>query len=270
MFDSAKLKVERASEQIDEILAISEISPPFTYVLETDTMTGERATFSELNHISLKKLVIRCGEIFHNLRSALDHAYWEAVVPYIEDESKHGAIQFPFAKDSSKLEQAIKSRLAHQVSEEFFNLILSFKPCNGSDGNQLLSLLHEVNILDKHKFPTPVGDFTRISSVDIRTQVPDFPVGLTDVTFGGCRRDVAWRTNSIDPRMLGDIVPPTTCIFHRPLSVPVDIVLRMATIDYSESLITTLTKMRTEVLNILTLMSKAELYPSTLKPNKAG
>ncbi|TOP96153.1 hypothetical protein CGH05_24340 [Vibrio parahaemolyticus] len=265
MFDSARLKVERASEQIDEILAMSEISPPFTYVLETDTMTGDRATFSELNHISLKKLVIRCGEVFHNLRSALDHAYWEAVVPYIEDENKHGAIQFPFAKDSLKLEQAIKSRLAHQVSEEFFNLILSFKPCNGSGGNQLLSLLHEVNILDKHKFPTPVGDFTQISSADIRAQVPDFPAGLTNVGFGGCRRDVVWRTSSIDPKELGEIVPPTTCIFRRQLSVPVGIVLNMATIDYTESLITTLTKMRTEVQSILTQMSKSELYPSHTK-----
>ena len=53
-------------------------------------------------------VVIRCGEVLHNLRSAIDHAYWEAVSPCIEDASKHSAIQFPFAKDGSKLESAIK------------------------------------------------------------------------------------------------------------------------------------------------------------------
>ena len=173
--------------------------------------------------------------------------------------------KFPFAKDSSKLEQAIKSRLAHNVSLDFYNIILNLKPCNGADGNMLLSLLHEINIVDKHKFPTPVGDFTQFSSMDIKGQVPDFPMGLSNVGFGGCRRDVVWHVQSINPSTLGNIVPPTTCLYHKRLNVPVGIVFKMPTINYSESVIATLTNMFHEVKNIIDLMSRSELYPSMSK-----
>ena len=256
-FRSAKAKIERARELIAEIEALLIVEPAYTYCLETNIQTGQRATFAKSNQNALNKIVIRCGEVLHNLRSSLDHAYWESVSPHVQDESKHGAIQFPFAKDGSKLESAIKSRLAHLVSQDFYQAIERLKPNAGHGGNLLLNLLHEINIVDKHKFPTPVGDYTKISSDQIINQVPDFPRELVNCSFGQNGYDVVWTGRMYDIKSIGDIVKPTTCIFHKTLNVPVDLMFSIKEPRYYFPVGETLKNMAEEVDKILIVMRDA-------------
>ena len=253
-FKNAYLKIDRSRELIAEISEFVVKNPPYTYALETNTITNERATFAKVSQFSIDKVVILCGDVFHNLSSALDYAYWEAVSPHVADVSKHKNIQFPFAKDSTKLEAAVKSRFAHQVSRNFYNGILAVKPHAGDGGNILLNLIHETNIVDKHKFPIPVGDFTKISSEMIRKQVPDFPAGLINCAFGQNKRDVAWKSKLFNPSDIGEIVPPFTCLFHKPLNVPVDLVFSIHEPRYTEPVIVTFQNMVIEVKKILRIM----------------
>lgn len=253
-FRSAKSKIARAKELTEEVCALLATNPPYSYCLETDISTGQRSTFAKRDEDALDKVVIRCGDILHNLRSALDHAYWEAVSPFIDDSSKHGAIQFPFAKDASKLESAIRSRLAHKVSNEFYLAIEGVKPHAGIGGNTLLNLVHEINIVDKHKFPTPVGDFTRISSDQLCVHVPDFPKGMVNCGFGQNGRDVVWHGRFFDAKTIGELIPHSKSVFHKKLDVPVGLMFSIPEPWFNAPVIDTLKKMTDEIERILNVM----------------
>ena len=248
-FRSAHTKIARARELTREVATLLVKQPPYGYFLEINTVSNMKATFSKPDDEALDVIVIRCGEILHNLRSALDHAYWEAVSVYV-DESSQSAIQFPFAKEKSKLEQAIKSRLAHKVSEDFYLAIESIRPYAGEGGNTLLNLIHEINIVDKHKFPTPVGDFTRISSDHIRRLVPDFPRGIVNCSFGQCHRDVSWQGAPTKY-----ILAPT--YIYKKLDVPVGLVFSIREPYFHAPVIDTLKNMADEVERILNIMSNS-------------
>lgn len=256
MFRVAKSKIERARELTSEIGDLIIDSPPYTYCLETDTNSGQRATFAKININALDKVVVRCGEVFHNLRSALDQAYFESVSLHIP-ESSYGALQFPFSKSEIILESTIKSRLAHRVNEDFFVAIQSVKPFAGDGGNVLLHLIHEVNIIDKHRLPIPTGNFTMISSEQLCSQIPDFPMGLTNCGFGQSRRDVVWKGKFFDVKTLGDIVVPTNNLYHKILNVPVGLNFSFTDVGYYQPVIDTLVHMANEIERILELMANA-------------
>lgn len=255
-FRVAKSKIERARELTSGISEFIIATPPYTYCLETDTNSGQRATFAKKNINSLDKVVVRCGDVFHNLRSALDQAYFESVSLYIP-ESSHGALQFPFSKSEAKLESTINSRLAHKVNEDFVRVIESVKPFPGKGGNVLLNLIHEINIIDKHKLPIPAGDFTQISSQQLCSQIPDFPKGLTNCAFGQNGRDVVWRGHLFDVKTLGEIVIPTTHLYHKALNVPVGLNFSFRDIGYFQPVTDTLVQMANEIERIVELMANA-------------
>lgn len=254
IFSSAETKIERAKELIQEIEVLLQNNPAYSYCLETNTSTGQRATFAKKDQKALDKVVLRCGDVLHNLRSALDHAYWDAVSPYVTDESKRGAIQFPFSKNVDNLKSTIKSRLAHKVSQDFYDAIVSVKPYASIGGNQILHLVHTINIVDKHKFPVPVGNFTKISSSQIISQVPDFPRGLVDGRFGENRRDVVWQSRHFDNKDIGEVIPPTLNLFHKRLNVPVTLMFSIREYDYYEPVVNTLYSMSDEISRILSVM----------------
>jgi hypothetical protein len=253
-FRNAHLKINRASKLVREINDLIETKPPYTYVLETNTSTGQKSTFAKINQSSLDEIVICCGDVLHNLRSALDNAYWDAVSPRVEDSKKHCAIQFPFAKDGSKVDSAIQRRLANLVSQNFCDAIKRLESHAGVGGNVILNLVHEINIIDKHKFPTPVGDFTRVSSSLIVRQVPDFPQGIVNCGFGQNRRDVVWTGKLFNRKDIGEILPPTTDLFHKNLDVPVGLEFSIREPNYRWPVIETLNKMVAEVERILEVM----------------
>lgn len=251
IFRSAHTRIARARELTKELSTLLVKQPPYGYFLEINTVSDMKATFSKSDDEALDVIVIRCGEILHNLRSALDHAYWEAVSVHV-DESSKGAIQFPFAKNKSKLGQAIRSRLAHKVSDNFYLAIESIKPYAGEGGNTLLNLIHEINIVDKHRFPTPVGDFTKISSAHIRSLVPDFPRGIINCEFGQNYRDISWQGVPTEY-----ILAPT--YIYKKLDVHVGLIFSISEPYFRAPVIDTLKNMADEVERILNIMSNSLL-----------
>lgn len=254
LFDHAYLKIERAEEIIDEIKEILTNKPPYTYVLETDTYYNQRATLAKVNKFYLDRLVIRCGELFHNLRSAIDHAYWEAVSPHVS-LGKEKVIQFPFAKDAVTLEQTIKLRQGDKVGQNFVNALKKLNPFFGQEGNTFLTLLHEVNIVDKHKFPTPTGNFTKIDSGSIQKLVPDFPGGIINCGVGRCRKDVVWHSRFYDINDIGEIVPPFMCLFHKRLNLPVETWFYIDSPPYTGEIVDTMYKLIKETRTVLDEMA---------------
>lgn len=255
VFNHAYLKVERAEEILGEIKKLMDTAPPYAYVLETDTQTNQRATLARKNQLSLDKLVIRCGELFHNLRSAIDQAYFVAIAPNVP-ENKHQAIQFPFAKDSNALEQTIKWRQGDKAGQRFFDALKNLNPFFGRGGNILLALLHEVNIVDKHKFPTPTGNFSKIDSATIQAQVPDFPGGLVNCGAGRAKKDVVWTSRQYNPHDIGDLVPPFMFLYQKVLELPVETWFYIDSPPFNGEIIQTMSSLINETKSALDAMAE--------------
>lgn len=257
LFKSANRRIDRASEHIRELEELVRDTRPFSYVLETNTQTRERATFAKKNEAVIDRVSVISGDVVHALHSALDYAYWDVVSPVTTNEGERRSIQFPFGKTADRLDEAVKNRLAHRVSDEFSDAIISLKAHGEPGGNELLYLINEIDNPAKHRTLTPVGDYTRISSEIIRRQVPDFPAGFVDCGFGQNRRDVGWTARSIDLTTIGRIRPPSTCVFEKELDVPVDVVFVVASPDFSGPVIPTLHEMVNVVRSALDTMGGA-------------
>jgi hypothetical protein len=223
MTDGAILKVNRASEHIADLNKLFREQPPFTYVVETNTQTGERATLAKKNEALVKKIAMICGDAAHNLRASLDHAFWDIVSPFATTDAERRRIQFPFVQEAARLDEAVKQRFADRVSQKFFDAIKGLRPYKEKGGNELLYLIEELDILDKHRLLIPMADYKTLTSAILRAQVPDFPIGSTS-RFGDNDRDVVWTNKNVAPDQLGSARPPTTYQFERKLDVPLDII----------------------------------------------
>lgn len=240
MTDSATLKVHRASENIFELNELLSESRPFRYVIETNANTGQRTTRPKQNESVINAVALLCGDAIHNLRTALDHAYWEIVSPHVP-EGDRASIQFPFSKTEARLDEAVKNRLAHRVSPKFFDAIIALKPHREPGGNELLYFIHEMDLLDKHRLLIPTGDYTQISGAIIRRQVPDFPMMLASISVGQNREgDVSWFIAPLDEEKRRALNVPESGILEQELDIPVQIVFSVAPAGHQRPVVPTL------------------------------
>ena len=73
MTDSAILKVDRAAKHVVDLNELFRKNRPFAYVIQTNTQTGERSTFAKHDETVINQAAVICGDVVHNLRTALDH-----------------------------------------------------------------------------------------------------------------------------------------------------------------------------------------------------
>lgn len=257
MTDSALLKIRRATEHVKELNALFQKKRPFTYVLETNTKTGQRATFAKRNEAVIHRAAIICGDVVHNLRAALDHAYWEIVSPVAKTDKERRNLQFPFSETEARLDEAVKTRLADRVSPGFYQALLDLKPHGEPSGNQFLALIHKLDIIDKHKLLIPTGDYTRLSSEMLIKQVPDFPRGLVNCGFGQNYRDVGWNIPPMNRSQRRSAKIPESGLVEEELNVPVDIVFTVVDPVRFYPVIPTLHKLTDAADNTVRIMRNA-------------
>lgn len=222
--DSAYLKAKRAEKHHAELALMLKKDKPFRYCLETNCKTGERATFAKKNVEVANEAAIIIGDILHNLRAAIDHAYWNCTEKHAKSDGERKNIQFPITSTEEALRDSVLPGLPSRVSDDFSNALASLKPYR-EGGNQLLCAIHDLDVLDKHKLLVPTGDFTRINSSLIQRLVPDFPSGLMSCGFGNNHRDIEWRVSPMTWTQRRKAKIPPSNIIEQELDVPVDIVL---------------------------------------------
>jgi len=220
---SAYSKIARAIDLIGELERTVASDQPFTYILETNTITKQRATYAMRNERCTENIEVIAGDVIHNLHAALDHAYWEIVSPFATTDGQRRNIQFPFSQAEDRYPDAVRTRLAHKVSNRFLEELLEMKAHGGPNGDQMLYLMILLDTTDKHRTLNPTGDFKSLSRKEMTKMIPDFPQNIDELNIGSCNRDVVWRFSDIDSDTLGPIWPPSTCIYRRELNVPVDI-----------------------------------------------
>ncbi len=257
MSDSALSKVHRASKHIKEVTNLFKENPPFSYVLQTNTVTFERFTKSKQNKAVIDEGCNIAGDAIHNLRAALDHAYFDIAKTIASGPRGLKSVQFPFSETRDGLETSVKNRLAHKVSDKFFNAIMELKPHGEAGGNKILYLIHQIDALDKHRFPVPTGDYKDISSNRILSEVPHYPNFLSDVHVSGCSTDVRWRAPISFSENLGEAISPSTIMFERQLKIPVKIVFKIGSHEDLWPMIPTLNAMVDETKNTIKIIREA-------------
>jgi len=227
--DSSKLKIDRAREHIADLKKRIRKKHPFTYVLETDTETAKRSTFCKRDESMANIVGIIVGDIIHNLRSAIDHAYWYRVGPFATTPQEEKKVQFPFFKDRTGLGESVKEGMAARVSDVFTDAIISLEPHCGSGGNHLLYSIHELDIIDKHKILLPAIDSTKLIGSYVRRIIPDFPPCLRSMTLSQNKRDVVWPADISSKDFIKIKRSTKGGTHHKALPIPVDIVFSLGT-----------------------------------------
>ena len=222
--DSAYLKVKRAEKHHAELAQMFKRSKPFGYYLETNCKTGERATFAKRNEEVANEAAVVIGDVLHNLRAAIDHAYWNCTEKHAKSDGERRNIQFPITSTETALRDSILPGLPSRVSQDFANALASLKPYRDG-GDLLLCAIHDLDVIDKHKLLVPTGNFTKINSAMIQRLVPDFPSGLMNCGVGNSYRDVRWQVKPMTWTQRRKAKIPPSNIIEQELDVPVDIVL---------------------------------------------
>lgn len=159
-------RIERARKQTDALQAEFERfyeSKPYSFQQELNPQVGEKRFIFHATPLPLEWSVI-IGEIMHNLRSALDHSIYELTciesghpidrteLPVFEDESKYFEVNKrgePTPKSGLYKIRGIKDekRRAVITGLQPFEFRKTHKPHE----YPILALIHELDIVDKHK-----------------------------------------------------------------------------------------------------------------------
>lgn len=159
-------KFERTDEHVREIeshiLRFFESSPyePFSY---HDDQTGDHVWAVHVHADPPLIIGVIASEIFHHLRSILDHMVWQLVEANGHDPSKQRC-SFPIS-DSVEEFQSGGLRQVRRVADAAVDLVKAAKPYKG--GNDGLWRLHELSRIDKHRVPIPVGSAYRSVGMDV-------------------------------------------------------------------------------------------------------
>lgn len=223
MTDGAFLKIGRAAKHVADLNELLRKARPFPLVLKTDTQTGERTLGCEKNEPVIDMIALLCGDAIHNLRSALDHAYWEIVSPQCPPK-EYSQLQFPFCETEDGLDEAIKKRRAHYAGTGFVCALRRIRPFRDDvTGNIPLAMIHELDVTDKHRLLLPTIDESTLTFDWINTIDPKAPWSTlrgSSVTLSE-QAPLTWTNKTVPPDQLGVEVAPH--IFKRILDVPIKI-----------------------------------------------
>ena len=189
---SAEVKIDRARHHLDELKLLLRSEELFTYVADTDWLQRRRQIRAKRNEVACTRTALICGDIVHNLRSALDHVYWDRVSPCVTDPKAIRNIQFPVGDDEAHLERRLKACSAALVSPNFVQAIRDLRPCLNAVGHSSLWQLNELDIRDKHKLLIPIGEAKDYTGEVLKPQVPDFPFLVSGVVVMGMNGGSDW------------------------------------------------------------------------------
>jgi len=183
-FRGSRLKIERAKKHLSDFHEMFALfSNPNCYSVRVEENL-EKKTHSLRFDIDMSGFdtigddaTLIIGDVLHNLRSALDHLYYQLV------RACGGAptdwTRFPIDDTREEVERRIREALRKgQINSEVADILLNqVKPYRV--GNPALWGLHKLNILDKHEKIVPTLKLMGFIGVRLENEDGE-KVGLTD------------------------------------------------------------------------------------------
>ncbi len=197
MFQSAQLKLSRADKHIREFEGLERsLEESYTTSIEVHAPTGGLSIKYESKDAIgiLDEMSLACGDVVHNLRTALDHA-WVGAISRIDAHMVDRHTKFPFKDTRKALEDALRGRGLEVRSPALYRrLIECVRPFVG--GDDVLWALHQLDIDDKHRLLIPTVSYTGATGICVEDQhgtihtgdlIPRYSPGLIYVDFAsGC------------------------------------------------------------------------------------
>lgn len=151
MFESARLKIERARKHIHDLArSVQEFVNKEPFKLRLDSRYGCFLSVT-LDEPIPNDVMLSAGDAAHNLRSALDHCMWEIVVDadqFFETHEQLRQIQFPTADDQRKYENKIAKMPG--LADDLASFLRNLAAFPGGVGYELFCV-HNLDVDDKHK-----------------------------------------------------------------------------------------------------------------------
>jgi hypothetical protein len=170
MFESAKLKIERANHHIDDLNAqvIAFRDSDFYRVYAEKDADGSRSSlkFRLTKRLDAEKLATIVGDAIHNTRSALDHTAYEIAVGAGVTGDDLRYIKFPFQETRQKLVDTLNGGFIQRAGTDIVQIIVeTIRPYKSNGGSHLLCALHDLDITDKHELLIPVFSIHKIDGI---------------------------------------------------------------------------------------------------------
>jgi hypothetical protein len=158
-FDLPDMKIARARKHIQELemeLATYFNVKPLRLVVELNPFNDQTRHQSHawVPRVSAEPgpiLATIIGDVFHNLRAALDILACDLV--RIAQKSPKN-VYFPFADSADAMPKRIKDKNLDRAGEEVVKIVTELKPY--PSGDKFLRAIHDMDILDKHQALVPV------------------------------------------------------------------------------------------------------------------
>jgi hypothetical protein len=179
--DSPREKVKRANHHIKDLEGLIRDfldSKPYEVFIEEDVQAGRKRHRLRIRREPPPSWGPVIGEVLFNLRSALDHLACQLVI--LGGGPCTHETEFPVAKNR----QAFESRLGSVkgAGKDAIKILRACKPYSG--GNDLLWSLHQLNRVEKHRFPLVAFASYRNLIFNLKMTLPkDFPGGERIVAF---------------------------------------------------------------------------------------
>jgi hypothetical protein len=177
-FDGPKLKLKRAIKHVaeieSEVIAFSK-SHPQRIITKLDGDTEEPLVEQVATDLLPREVSLLMGDAIHNLRTALDFAWIEAIRK-LEGRAAESSTEFPVGKSREDLLAALNGiRLRESWPDLFSYIVSDLQPYHGGK-NEAVWCLHELDIIDKHRLLMPVFHWSAVSgpeAEDDRHRLPD-------------------------------------------------------------------------------------------------
>jgi hypothetical protein len=171
-FRESRLKIKRADKHIADINSLlqSFIDSDF-YDLAIDKGADSGENFLRVairEGLPAEDYALIIGDALHNLRSALDLAFYQSVILCGGTPTKW--TRFPVADTREELKSRLNSALKEQrISRVLSNILLDVVKAYKS-GNGALWTLHDWNITDKHQLLIPVLKLVILTQVSFEDE----------------------------------------------------------------------------------------------------
>lgn len=153
--ESSRLRLNRASEQLNSLKAEIEQfigRNPYRTPIKLDPNAEWQTMYWRILEEPSPRWGVIIGEVAHNLRSALDHAVWQAALLHLErepTEEEARNIYFPIANTERQFTSS--AVVSHFLSDEAVAAIQRTQPYRGGQRAQLLNTLRWLSNVDKHR-----------------------------------------------------------------------------------------------------------------------
>ncbi len=143
---------------LESEIAIWLESKPHRLIHDFDIKSGEKLLMAELLEPVPPKFTLIIGDCLHNLRSALDNLVYELAIAYTGidplPERRARVLEFPIFTDRTMTPGECRNKIGciHPDAQAIIKELQPYE--RGKDARKYtLSVLHDLSIKDKHRFP---------------------------------------------------------------------------------------------------------------------